>query len=99
MPVLDLNKRRAERPRVEPLELKIGEKVFYIPLGQDMKYYELAELQDSEKQREFFARYIDAETMEALTVADITDIMSAWSEATTKGTGASLGESSASHDS
>jgi len=99
MPILDLNKRRAERPVIEPLELKIGEKVFYIPLGQSIKYFELAELTDTEKQREFFARYIDAETMETLTVADISDIMSAWSDATTKGTGSTLGESSASRDS
>lgn len=93
MPTLNLNKKRAERPKSEPLRLEIGDKVFNIPLGQDIKYYELAELSDVDKQREFFARYIDEETMKTLTVADITDIMTAWSEETTKGTGATLGES------
>ena len=93
MPKLNLNERRANRPKNEMLELEIGDKVFKIPLGSDILYDEMAKLTDAEHQREFFAHYIDESVMATLTVADITDIMTAWSDATTKAAGIDTGKS------
>lgn len=99
MPRFNLNERRANRPANESFELELDDKVYKIPLGPDILYDDLVNLDTNAGQREFFSRYIPADVMSGLTVADITDIMRGWSEATTKASGVSTGESSASRDS
>ena len=92
MPKFNLNQKWAERPKKEMFELELDDKVFKIPLGSDILYDDLTRLNDTQGQREFFARYIDEDVIKTLTVQDIADIMTAWSEATTKATGVSTGE-------
>ena len=98
MPKFNLNAKRANRPAKEMFELELDDKVFKIPLGSDILYDDLIGLETTSGQRAFFGRYIPADVMSTLTVADITDIMTAWSEAPTKAAGVSTGESSASRD-
>ena len=87
MPELNLN-----RKELEVLKVNIEEKSYSIPLGTSLKRSELAELKTEEKVMKFFEKYLGKEIMDDLTVGEIKQIIDAWSEATKKSGGVSLGE-------
>lgn len=87
MPELTLN-----RKEVEVLKVNIEEKSFSIPLGTSLKRSELAKLKTEEAVMSFFEKYLGKELMDDLSVGEIKQIIDAWSEATKKSGGVSLGE-------
>lgn len=87
MPELTLN-----RKEVEVLKVNIEGKSFSIPLGTSLKRSELAKLKTEESVMSFFEKYLGKELMDDLSVGEIKQIIDAWSEATKKSGGVSLGE-------
>lgn len=81
---------------VHVLAINIGEKQYKIPLGGSMPYKKLKAIKTSDDIYGFLAEHIPEKVLDTLTVADITTIFNAWSEATKEDTGATPGESSAS---
>lgn len=91
MPELTLN-----RNEVEVLKVNIEDKSYSIPLGTSLKRKELAKLKKEEEVLKFFAKHIGAELWDDLTIGEQKAIINAWSEATQKEGGFTLGELSAS---
>ena len=87
MPELTLN-----RKELEVLKVNIEDKSYSIPLGTSLKRAELAKLKSEEKVMKFFEKYLGKELMEDLSIGEIKQIIDAWSEATKKSGGVTLGE-------
>lgn len=87
MPELTIN-----RKEVEVLKVNIEDKSFSIPLGTSLKRKELAKLKTENEVMAFFEKYLGKELMDDLSVGELKQIIDAWSEATKKAGGASLGE-------
>ena len=87
MPELTLN-----RKEVEVLKVNIEDKSFSIPLGTSLKRSELAKLKTEDEVMKFFEKYLGKELMDDLSVGEIKQIIDAWSEATKKSGGVTLGE-------
>lgn len=87
MPEITLN-----RKEVEVLKVNIEGKSFSIPLGTSLKRSELAKLKTEDEVMKFFEKYLGKELMEDLTIGEIKQIIDAWSEATKKAGGVTLGE-------
>lgn len=87
MPELTLN-----RKEVEVLKVNIEDKTYSIPLGTSLKRAELAKLKSEEEVMKFFEKYLGKELMEDLSIGEIKQIIDAWSEATKKSGGVTLGE-------
>lgn len=66
--------------------------VYNIPLARSMTYKELKSLKDEESVHDFFAKYIDPEILDNLTMDEYSQIMNAWSGANEEYEGTSLGE-------
>lgn len=92
MPNLDLNKRR-EEAKDNTLGVIIGKTTYHIPLGKSLKVKELSKLNEQEEVLKFFEKYLGKEIMDSLSVDDFEAIVEAWSSATKKASGKSLGES------
>ena len=88
MPELTLN-----RKEVEVLKVNIEDKTYSIPLGTSLKRAELAKLKTEDEVMTFFEKYLGKELMEDLSVGEIKQIIEAWSDATKKSGGLTLGES------
>ena len=88
MPDLTLN-----RKEVEVLKVNIDDKTYSIPLGTSLKRAELAKLKTEDEVMTFFEKYLGKELMEDLSVGEIKQIIDAWSDATKKSVGLTLGES------
>lgn len=88
MPELTLN-----RKEVEVLKVNIEDKTYSIPLGTSLKRAELAKLKTEDEVMTFFEKYLGKELMEDLSVGEIKQIIDAWSDATKKSGGLTLGES------
>lgn len=88
MPELTLN-----RKEVEVLKVNIDDKTYSIPLGTSLKRAELAKLKTEDEVMTFFEKYLGKELMEDLSVGEIKQIIDAWSDATKKSGGLTLGES------
>lgn len=88
-------KKRAE----EVLKIKIGEDSYSLPLGGSTPYKILKTLNTEEGIFDFLGAHLPEEIMDSLTPQDIRTIFEAWSEATRKQSGLTLGESQASRDS
>ena len=87
MPELTLN-----RKELEVLKVNIEDKSYSIPLGTSLKRSELAKLKSEEEVMKFFEKYLGKELMEDLSIGEIKQIIDAWSEATKKSGGVTLGE-------
>lgn len=87
MPELTLN-----RKEVEVLKVNIEDKSFSIPLGTSLKRSELAKLKTEDEVMKFFEKYLGKDLMDDLSVGEIKQIIDAWSEATKKSGGVTLGE-------
>ena len=87
MPELTLN-----RKEVEVLKVNIENKSFSIPLGTSLKRSELAKLKTEDEVMKFFEKYLGKDLMDDLSVGEIKQIIDAWSEATKKSGGVTLGE-------
>lgn len=87
MPELTLN-----RKELEVLKVNIEDKSYSIPLGTSLKRAELAKLKSEEEVMKFFEKYLGKELMEDLSIGEIKQIIDAWSEATKKSGGVTLGE-------
>jgi hypothetical protein len=87
--ILDLNETKA----VESLEVKIGDKSYFIPLGNNMPLKKVKALQTEDDIMSFLAAYIPQKEVDKLTLVQFTQIMNAWSEETKKAAGINLGES------
>ena len=87
MPELTLN-----RKELEVLKVNIEDKSYTIPLGTSLKRSELAKLKTEDEVMKFFENYLGKELMEDLTIGEIKQIIDAWSEATKKSGGVTLGE-------
>ena len=88
MPEITLN-----RKEVEVLKVNIEDKTYSIPLGTSLKRAELAKLKTEDEVMTFFEKYLGKELMEDLSVGEIKQIIDAWSDATKKSGGLTLGES------
>ena len=87
MPEFTLN-----RKELEVLKVNIEDKSYSIPLGTSLKRAELAKLESEEEVMKFFEKYLGKELMEDLSIGEIKQIIDAWSEATKKSGGVTLGE-------
>lgn len=87
------NTLKLERNKREVLEVEIEDKIYKIPLGTELKRKELAGMKKEENVMKFFEKYLGKELMDDLTVGELKQIINAWSEATQKASGVSLGES------
>lgn len=87
MPELTLN-----RKEVEVLKVNIEDKTYSIPLGTSLKRAELAKLKTEDEVMKFFEKYLGKKLMEDLSIGEIKQIIDAWSEATKKSGGVTLGE-------
>ncbi len=87
------NTLKLERNKREVLEVEIEGKIYKIPLGTELKRKELAGMKKEENVMKFFEKYLGKELMDDLTVGELKQIINAWSEATQKASGVSLGES------
>jgi len=87
------NTLKLERNMTEVLEVEIEGKFYNIPLGTSLKRKELAGMKKEENVIKFFETYLGKELMDDLTVGELKQIINAWSEATQKASGVSLGES------
>lgn len=80
----------------EVLSVKIEDKTYSVPLAGSIPYGQLRKLQkgknDPDLIAEFFGKYIPEEVLDNLHIEDINQLMLAWSDATQKATGASVGE-------
>lgn len=86
------NTLKLERNKREVLEVEIEGKIYKIPLGTELKRKELAGMKKEENVMKFFEKYLGKELMDDLTVGELKQIINAWSEATQKASGVSLGE-------
>lgn len=87
MPEITLN-----RKEVEVLKVNIEDKSYSIPLGTSLKRSELAKLKTEDEVMKFFEKYLGKELMDDLSIGEIKQIIDAWSEATKKSGGVTLGE-------
>ena len=87
MPELNLT-----RKEIEVLKVNIEDKSYSIPLGTSLKRSELAKLKTEDEVMKFFEKYLGKELMDDLSVGEIKQIIDAWSEATKKAGGVTLGE-------
>lgn len=87
------NTLKLERNKREVLEVEIEGKIYKIPLGTELKRKELAGMKKEENVMKFFEKYLGKDLMDDLTVGELKQIINAWSEATQKASGVSLGES------
>ena len=87
------NTLKLERNKREVLEVEIEDKIYKIPLGTELKRKELAGMKKEENVMKFFEKHLGKELMDDLTVGELKQIINAWSEATQKASGVSLGES------
>lgn len=87
MPELNLN-----RKELEVLKVNIEDKSFSIPLGTSLKRSELSNLKTEDEVMKFFEKYLGKDLMDDLSVGEIKQIIDAWSEATKKSGGVTLGE-------
>ena len=87
MPEITLN-----RKEVEVLKVNIEDKSYSIPLGTSLKRKDIAKLKSEDEVMKFFEKYLGKELMEDLTIGEIKQIIDAWSEATKKSGGVTLGE-------
>ncbi|MBO5969739.1 MAG: hypothetical protein J6S14_14700 [Clostridia bacterium] len=87
------NTLKLERNKREVLEVEIEGEIYKIPLGTELKRKELAGMKKEENVMKFFEKYLGKELMDDLTVGELKQIINAWSEATQKASGVSLGES------
>ena len=87
MPELTLN-----RKELEVLKVNIEDKSYSIPLGTSLKRSELAKLKTEDEVMKFFEKYLGKELMYDLSIGEIKQIIDAWSEATKKAGGVTLGE-------
>lgn len=87
MPELTLN-----RKALEVLKVNIEDKSYSIPLGTSLKRSELAKLKTEDEVMKFFEKYLGKELMDDLSIGEIKQIIDAWSEATKKAGGVTLGE-------
>lgn len=87
MPELTLN-----RKELEVLKVNIEDKSYSIPLGTSLKRSELSKLKKEDEVMKFFEKYLGKELMEDLSIGEIKQIIDAWSEATKKSGGVTLGE-------
>lgn len=87
MPELTLN-----RKELEVLKVNIEDKSYSIPLGTSLKRSELAKLKTEDEVMKFFEKYLGKELMDDLSIGEIKQIIDAWSEATKKAGGVTLGE-------
>lgn len=83
---------KIDRKEIEVLAVNIEGKVYNIPLGTSLKRKELAKLNKDEEVLKFFENYLGKDLMDDLTIGEIKQIITAWSEATQKASGITLGE-------
>ena len=87
------NTLKLERNKKEVLEVDIEGKIYKVPLGTELKRKELAGMKKEENVMKFFEKHLGKDLMDDLTVGELKQIITAWSEATQKASGVSLGES------
>ena len=75
------------------LAVDIGGTVYNVPLARSITYKELKVLKTEDAIHDFFAKYIDVDVLDNLTVDEYSQIADAWAEANADNEGASLGES------
>lgn len=80
------------RKEVEVLVVNIDDKTYKVPLGTSLKRKDLAKLNKEDEVLKFFETYLGKDLMDDLTIGEIKTIVTAWSEATQKASGISLGE-------
>ena len=90
--VLDLNNKAVE---VEVLEVNIGEATYKIPLGSNMTMKQVESIQQMKSINDFLKDYIPETVLDELTIAQLTEIIKAWNDATKESAGMTLGESKA----
>ena len=78
---------------IEVLDIEIGDKTYKIPLGSSLPLKKAKAIKDEESVMEFLREYMPEKVVENLTIAQLAQIMNAWSEETKKASGISLGES------
>ena len=89
MPELNL-----KRNKTEVLKVNIEDKSYSIPLGTSLTRKELAKLKTEDEVMKFLEKYLGKELMDDLSIGEIKQIITAWSEATqNSGNGETLGES------
>ena len=87
------NTLKLERNKKEVLEVEIEGKIYKVPLGTELKRKELAGMKKEENVMKFFEEHLGKDLMDDLTVGELKQIITAWSDATQKASGVSLGES------
>lgn len=83
---------KIDRKEIEVLAVNIEGKTYNVPLGTSLKRKELAKLNKDEEVLKFFENYLGKDLMDDLTIGEIKQIITAWSEATQKASGITLGE-------
>ena len=78
---------------IEVLDIEIGDKTYKIPLGSSLPLKKAKAIKDEESVMEFLREYMPEAVVDNLTIAQLAQIMNAWSEETKKASGISLGES------
>ena len=78
---------------IEVLDIEIGDKTYKIPLGSSLPLKKAKAIKDEESVMEFLRDYMPEAVVDNLTIAQLAQIMNAWSEETKKASGISLGES------
>ena len=78
---------------IDILEIEIGDKTYKIPLGSSLPLKKAKSIKDEETVMGFLRDYMPDEVVDNLTIAQLAQIMNAWSEETKKASGISLGES------
>lgn len=87
MPELTLN-----RKEIEVLTVNIEGKSYNIPLGTSLKRSEIAQLKTEDAVMAFFEKHLGKEVMDDLSIGELKQIATAWSDATQKSSGVTLGE-------
>jgi len=86
-----------DHKQTEVLKVDIGDKTYNIPLGTSLKVKEFRKLKkignNEEGMFDFLAQYLGKDVVEELTMAEITTIFNAWSDATKEASGMTVGES------
>lgn len=83
----------------EVLKVNIGDKSFSIPLGSSLPFEKMVKITKSKGDDrlqimfEFLAEYIPEDIMSMLTMGEVSQILTAWTEETKKASGATPGES------
>ena len=78
---------------IDVLDIEIGDKTYKIPLGSSLPLKKAKSIKDEDTVMEFLRDYMPDEVVDNLTIAQLAQIMNAWSEETKKASGISLGES------